>query len=261
MPITIDERYNSREATESEDPNTELLYVVQGTDDDLQVKSLVAATAPAFYDGLKRDSFTISTVGGGVWECAVRYVKLEDESQFTFDTGGGNVHITQGLTTVGRYAAPGEVAPNFQGAIGVNQDQIEGTDITVPVYNFTETHQIDDSLVTGAYKAALFFLTGKVNDGAFKGFARGEVLFLGASGAKRGFDDWEITFRFAASPNISGLTLGNITGIDKEGWHYLWIRFADEEDNDAHTLIKKPIAAYVEQVYEYGDFSGLGIGT
>src|SRR5690606_1625881 len=85
MPITIDERYNSREATESEDPNTELLYVVQGTDDDLLVKGLVAATAPAFYDGLKRDSFTISTVGTGVWECSVRYVKLEDESQFTFD--------------------------------------------------------------------------------------------------------------------------------------------------------------------------------
>jgi len=261
MPITIDERYNSREATESEDPNTELLYVVQGTDDDLLVKGLVAATAPAFYDGLKRDSFTISTVGTGVWECSVRYVKLEDESQFTFDTGGGNQHISQSMTTVGRYAAPGEIAPDFQGAIGVNQDQIEGTDITVPIYNFTETHQIDDALVTGAYKAALFFLTGKVNDAPFKGFARGEVLFLGASGAKRGFEDWEITFRFAASPNVTDLHLGNIVVASKEGWHYLWIRFADEEDNAAKTLIKKPIAAYVEQVYEYGDFSGLGIGT
>jgi hypothetical protein len=261
MSITIDERYNSREATESEDPSTELLYVVQGTDDDLTVKGLVAATAPAFYAGLKRDSFTISTVGGGVWECAVRYVKLEDESQFTFDTGGGNQHISQSMVTVGRYAAPGEIAPDFQGAIGVNQDQIEGTDITVPVYNFTETHQIDDALVTGDYKAALFFLTGKVNDAPFKGFARGEVLFLGASGAKRGFDDWEITYRFAASPNVVNLHLGNIVVASKEGWHYLWIRFADDEDNVAKVLIKKPITAYVEQVYEYGDFSGLGIGT
>ena len=47
MAITIDEKFDSREATESESPNTELLYVVQGTDDDLLVKSLVAATAPA----------------------------------------------------------------------------------------------------------------------------------------------------------------------------------------------------------------------
>ena len=67
MPITIDEKFDSREATESESPTTELLYVVQGTDDDLLVKSLVAATAPAIYDGLKRDSFSIKTLGGGVW--------------------------------------------------------------------------------------------------------------------------------------------------------------------------------------------------
>ena len=261
MPITIDEKFNSREATESESPTTELLYVVQGTDDDGLVKSLVAATAPAVYSGLKRDSFSVATLGGGVWECTVRYVKFENESQFTFDTGGGTQHINQAITTVNRYAAPGEVAPDFQGAIGVNQDQIEGTDITVPVYNFTETHKIDASLVTGAYKSTLFFLTGRVNAAAFKGFARGEVLFLGASGAKRGDEEWEITYRFAASPNVTDLQLGNITGINKEGWHYLWIRFTDEEDNAAKVLIKKPIAAYVERVYEYGDFSGMGIGT
>ena len=32
------------------------------------------------------------------------------------------------------------------------------------------------------------------------GLAAGECLFLGASGSKRGEDDWEIAFRFAASP-------------------------------------------------------------
>jgi len=260
MPITIDERFNSREATEGESPTTELLYIVQGTDDDGLVKALVAATAPGSYAGLKRDSISVSTLGGGIWECTARYVEEEDESQFTFDTGGGTQHVSQSITTVNRYAAPGEVAPDFQGAIGVNQDQIEGTDITVPVYNFTETHKIDDALVTAGYKATLFFLTGRVNGATFKGFARGEVLFLGASGAKRGDEDWEITFRFAASPNVTDLALGNITGINKEGWHYLWVRFTDEEDNAAKVLIKKPISAYVERVYEYGDFSGLGIG-
>ncbi len=89
-------------------------------------------------------------------------MKLESESQFTFDTGGGSQHVSQSMATLDQYAAPGEIAPNFQGAIGVNQVQIEGTDITVPVYNFTETHFIDDAMVTGAYKAALFYLTGRV---------------------------------------------------------------------------------------------------
>jgi hypothetical protein len=74
------------------------------------------------------------------------------------------------------------------------------------MYHFTE------SLVTGGYKLALFNLTGKVNGSGFKGFAKGEVLFLGASGSKRGLDDWEITFRFAASPKVAGLSLGSIDG-------------------------------------------------
>ena len=81
----------------------------------------------------------------------------------------------------------------------------------------------------------------------------------GLPGSKRGTDDWEITYRFAASPNVTGLAVGPITGIAKKGWEYLWVRYADAEDE--HVLVKRPIAAYVEQVYELGNFAGLGIGT
>jgi hypothetical protein len=136
---------------------------------------------------------------------------------------------------------------------------VAGIDITVPVFNFSETHFIDNALVTTAYKLNLFALTGKVNAAEFKDFARGELLFLGASGSRRGTGAWEITFRFAASPNVVNLSLGGITGIQKEGWHYLWVRFTDDEDATARTLIKRPISAHVEQVYQYADFSLLGL--
>jgi len=89
--------------------------------------------------------------------------------------------------------------------------------------------------------------------------SRPECLFLGAAGAKRGSGDWEITFRFAASPNVSNLTIGAITGIDKKGWEYLWVRYADQVDDGAKALVKRPVAAYIERVYEYGDFNLLGI--
>ncbi len=85
------------------------------------------------------------------------------------------------------------------------------------------------------------------------------MLFLGASGTKRGGGDWEITFRFAASRNRTNLTIGDITGISKKGWEYLWVRYADAEDANAKALIKKPVAVYVEKVYEEGDFGLLGI--
>jgi hypothetical protein len=96
----------------------------------------------------------------------------------------------------------------------VTADGVDGVDITVPVYQFSETHYFSNAQVTGAYKGAIFSCTGKTNAGGFKGFAPGEVLFLGATGSKRGDgpdDDWEITFRFAppASPNETGLSVGS----------------------------------------------------
>lgn len=261
---TIIERFDSRESTTGIDsPSVDLIYVVQGTEDDVEVKVLVEDTIPAIYFGLVFQSYHIAHQGGGIWEVTVRYGKVEPketgDSSFAFDTGGGSTHVTQSLQTIGRYAPAGKTAPNFQGAVGVTTDSVEGTDITVPVYSFTETHYVPVGLVTGGFKATLFFLTGKVNANGFKGFQPGEVLFLGASGSQRGKDDWEITYRFAASPNVTNLTVGSITGIAKRGWEYLWVRYADAEDQ--HVLVKQPIAAYVEQVYEAADFSGLGVGT
>jgi len=258
MTITIDEKFDSREATVGESASVDLLYAVQGTEDDLVAKLLVEATSPTTYAGLVRQSYHVVHLGGGVWDASVRYGKKEPkepgDSSFSFDTGGGTQHITQSLGTVARYPAG---APNFKGAIGVTHDAVEGADIVVPIYSFAETHYIPTEDVTGAYKAALFFLTGRVNDAPFKGFAGGEVLFQGASGSQRGEDDWEITFRFAASPNATGLTIGDIGGVNKKGWEYLWVRYADVED--ANVLVKRPFAVYIEQVYEDGDFDGLGI--
>jgi hypothetical protein len=263
MAVII-EKYDSRESTVGvENPSVDLLYVVDGTEDDAAVRALVEATIPAIYAGLVFQSYRIAHQGSGLWEVSVRYGKLDPkepgESSFSFDTGGGTTHITQSIATVNSYAPAGETPPDFKGAIGVNNDSVEGTDITIPVYNFKETHYIPVALVTPAYKAILFYLTGKVNAFPFKGFAPGEVLFMGASGSQRGQEDWEITFSFAASPNVTGLTVGDITGIDKKGWEYLWVRYQDSEDADV--LVKQPAAVYVEQVYPYGDFSLLGIGT
>lgn len=264
MSVTIDEKFDSRESTIGvRSPTVDLLYVVQGTDDDATVRATVEGAIPAIYAGLVFQDYHLAPQGGGVWEVSVRYGKLEPketgDSSFSFDTGGGTTHVTQSLQTVGRYAPAGRFAPDFKGAIGVTHDSVEGTDITVPVYSFTETHYLPIAAVTGSYKAALFLLTGRVNAAPFKGFAAGEVLFLGASGAQRGTEDWEITFRFAASPNATGLVIGDITGIDKRGWEYLWVRYADAEDEQV--LVKQPIAVYVERVYDEGNFAGLGIGT
>jgi len=270
MAIQMVELVESRRVVTGGSPSAEFTYSLSGTASESAAKSAALAGTAGTYDGLTRQTIDLEPVwvdtvaGDGRWTATVRYGLQEpvqtDQSTYQFDTGGGSRHITNSLETVHRYAASG-TAPDYRGAVGVTADGVEGVDITVPVYNFSETHYKADSFVTPAYKAKLFALTGKVNGGPFKGFAAGEVLFLGASGSKRGADQWEIAFRFAASPNRTGLAVGDITGIAKNGWEYLWVRYEDQEDAAAKALVKRPVAAYVERVYEGGDFSDLGIGT
>jgi len=131
----------------------------------------------------------------------------------------------------------------------------------VPVYSFGETHVLADATVTPQYRGLLFSLTGRTNNTSFKGCAAGECLFLGASGSKRGDGDWEIAFKFAASPNKNQFTVGGITIPAKKGWEYLWFRYEDTVDANAKRLVKRPLSAHVEKVYEEGNMAGLGIGT
>ncbi|WP_437226001.1 hypothetical protein SH661x_004354 [Planctomicrobium sp. SH661] len=262
MPIEVFEKWDSRESTISENSSIDLRFLIRGTADDAEARNALVAASPVLYGGLVRQSAHTERIAEEAWEGTVRYgvqePKQVGDSTFSFDTGGGTQHVTQALATVGAYAASGP-APNFRGAIGATPDGVEGVDITVPVYNFAETHYIAADLVTEGYKSTLFHLTGTINNGIFRGFNTGEVLFLGASGSKRGPEDWEISYRFAASPNVSGLVVGDIGGITKRGWDYLWVRYEDAEDTAARVLVKRPVGVYVEQVYPMGNFGGLGI--
>ncbi len=261
MSIEISESWDSGRSSDGITSSHEKKYVVTGTDDELEVLDLLINTAPETHYGLRRMQGECEPLGGGVWQCVVPY-EGKNETVYTFETGGSTQHITQSLQTIARYAPPGSTAPDFYGAIGVNGDSIDGVDVTVPVFNFTETRRVGGAAVTGAYKLALFNATGKVNNASFRGFAAGEVLFLGASGTKTGIDDWELSYKFAASPNVTSLAIGgNITISSKKGWEYLWVRFADAADTTANALVKRPIAAYVEQVYPTVDFSTIGIGV
>jgi hypothetical protein len=256
----ISENYLSRPFSIGSQAGRELVFDITGTDDEEEVEAMIEGAAPAVYLYRILDSISAEPVGSGVWKGYARYVRFETDDEYTFDTAGGTQKITQSITTVASYAPAGQSPPDFEGAIGVTEDRVEGVDVPVPQFQFTETHRFADSAVDQSYKIALAGLTGRYNVAAFRGFAAGEVMFMGASGSKRGDETWSITFRFSVSPNATGLAVGSITGIDKLGWDYLWVRYGDHADATAKALVKRPVAAYVEQVSYPGDFDGLGIG-
>ena len=184
----------------------------------------------------------------------------EDSFSTSFDTSGGTMHMNQSLGTSAK--APND-APDFGGAIGVDGDgNVAGVDVTMPVFNFEETHTLAGTVVTDAWKKKVAALTGTVNSSAFRGFEAGEVLFLGAAGSKRSKKasaNWEITFRFAVSANQAQLKIGDLTIANKRGWDYLWVSYKTAVAGNGKSLVKKPAAAYVEKVYPDGDFGTLGI--
>lgn len=109
MPITVAEKWDSREWTQGEGASTDLRYIIRGTNDDTDAKSALVAESPAFYGGLIRQSTHIARIGEDAWEGTVRYGTSSPpqtgQSSFSFDTGGGSQHITQGRGTVARYSA------------------------------------------------------------------------------------------------------------------------------------------------------------
>ena len=266
---TAEEQFNGVRDVFSSDNNTaEVGYDVHDAADEAAVKAIMNATAPSTRNGLFIISMEIyEQVNNTTWRVRVRYAERtwteNPDSRFSFDTTGGSQHITQSLTTVNAY---GDDSSRNKDAIGFDGKNVEGVDITVPVYEFSEVHFFDDGDIDNAYKSTLRGLTGSVNNNTFKGFAAGEVLFLGAVGSRQGddpSDQWEISYRFVSLPNQTGLSVGDIPGIAKKGWEYMDIRYSEvvETASGSEQVLKAPFAVYIHRVYPDGNFAGIGIGV
>jgi hypothetical protein len=273
-------------------------YKVFGTADDTVLHAEINAEISAYgqywqYPGLPNmklyaESYSVSFLGDNAWQVQISYSKDGAEEGTeplkrarSFDTTGGTQHITQaagGSVTVFRGSGgsstvvtqgserryPAGSAPDMSQAIGVDSNGVNGVDIVSPQLQWQESYDVPDVYVTNNYIRGVSALTGTVNNASFRGFAAGEVLFLGCSGShewddQKGRGPWSLSYRFVASPNVTSQTIGSISGIEKKGHEYLWVRY--EESTSGSDLIKKPKYVYVDKVYKDGDFSALGIGT
>ena len=206
------------------------------------------------------------------WRAQVEYSTPEyqtgsgEASETSFDTTGATEHITQSLETIGKYAPGSDVAPEFEGAIGVDENgNVRGVDIVAPSFRFQLVRYRDDADMGTSYRSTLYDLTGKVNSSAYTvdgmTFNAGELLFLGARAVQRGWGDWQVTYDFLAKPNRQNITIGGITVPEKQGHDYLWVLYKRQVDANAskHKTVSRPVAAYVERVYERRDFTALDL--
>jgi len=272
--ILVVEKPESRPTRDGAAGTTDLVYDVWYTDSSSDALAALKAEAPTTFNGRNRSQSAVEPVkiiegepGKCLWRGTVSYVAPGRRPQtgddvFSFSTGGGTAHITQSISTTSATAPAGKTAPDFKGAIGFDGKTVQGVDIGVSEFAFTVTRYIDDDDVDATYVGQLYALTNKVNDDTFTAwglgsFNAGECRFLGASGTRRADgEDWEIQFSFSAIPNKANLDVGGtITVPAKKGHEYLWVRY--EEAVDADRIAVQPVAAYVEKVYDDGDFDDL----
>lgn len=287
MAVIESEKLSSRLSETGDSARVELLFDLfvepeEGVENEVLVRRYLRDNSPGsvdyYGDGTLicwRNSIRIDEpLTPEHFTATVGYEPYAYQPTFEFNTAGGTRNIKQSFGTE-RYARDGEVATDFHSLIEVSGDpgeeEVNGVDVVIPVYQFQETYYFANQLVDGAYKRLLFYMTGKINEYEFKGFEPGELLFLGAVGRGRAGDVTEITYSFAAEPNIyAGQTEGGITipainidGIEvpyKRGWDYLWVRTVRKFDALAKTTTIQPKAVYKELIYLTADFSLLNIG-
>ena len=263
------EDQDSPRITDSANSTVVARYVVKNSSDTIptnaELRDYVRTISPLTNLGLPRLSSATVPAGWQRWRVTVTYgtdndgggSALNGGSSSSFETGGGSQHIKFSRSTRASYKEPNQAdQANFCGAINVSGQTVGGTDISVPVYTFTETRTFSAALVNDSYKNTLYQATAKTNDAPISFFGIGEVLFLGATGQENG-NEIAVTGSFAASPTISGLSVGEISGIYKQGWDFLWVYF--DEDVKNNFLIKKPIFAFVEEVYESYNLQSTGL--
>lgn len=264
-----------------ERPGASLPYMVTGTEDELAASAAFEAVVSAFYYGLLLQDYTMRHKGGGVWDFTAKYGTRENmqpadgsgsgsgsgpggggpaetkSANFSFDSTGGTKKITHSIATIAQYQRAGTTATPRHNAINVQPDgKIEGVEIGAGQFSFVVeralSHPINPALV-----AAIDARTWHVNsdtvvllvDGITITCAPGELLYKGATGGKNGTEGWRVSLHCARSPNVTGLIVGEIIGIAKKGWEYLWVWSDETVDPTSNRMIQRPQEVYIEQVY------------
>lgn len=260
MAFTFEETPDSRSET-YDPPAYTLIYKAAGEHDDyivsLHAQSATPITVFRPTGTLYRRNITMVPDGHAQYIVTVPYGQLDSSnvptgsSTFSFDTSGATVKIKAAKEHVATYPTTNN---HHKGAIGVKEDgDVEGADIVVPALKLTYGFSHAQGVVSETFARTIASATGRTNANAFRGFAQGELLFVGGSGSDGTEAAATVDYSFIAQANETSMSIGEISGIVKKGHHYAWVEF--EDDTSGGEAIKPPKRVHVERVYDEIDFA------
>lgn len=262
MAVDFFERPGSPSITK-DPPTFTQVWGVTGTTNSATASAHVINNTPTsvFSIGvglLYRQDVRLDPNGWNNWTAIVKYGQRNrnaGEFSFSFDTTGATTHISAAKQHIASFPG-GDPANPHKGAIGVTKEGgVQGCDVIIPNLVLTYTVKYPLGIVDEALARSFAQNTGKVNVDSFRGFAPGELLFLGATGLGGTNTDTELSIRLAANENTDSLSFGDIVGIIKQGWHYAWIEFKDAVEQGKP--VTQPSRAHIERVYDFVSFLSL----
>jgi hypothetical protein len=274
---TITERPNSGEIVGTERTD---IWLIDGTEDALEAREdLLDQTDkergefPGLGDMVRDDDKTrIEKHSLNRWLGYLIYApKPLGDIELDFSTTGGKEHITQALSHVASYGPAGRTPTDHKGAIGVKgPGDLEGCDIDTVSFRFTCKIRVPTDRWDPTYLTNIKSCTGKLNSAAFwfrvknhiYTFAAQTLKFLGGRVLDSSSSEYvEVAEEFEAADHLTGQTIGEITGIAKNAFDYLWHEHEKDLDGNGEVTATRLRAVHVERVYREADWSILGISV
>lgn len=216
------------------------------------------------YDNLVLSELSYDRLGPKEWQFDASYANVPNRGGYTIsiDTTGGVVKQTEAFAQTA-YNAPGFTAIDYGTSVDVQDGKPQGVDRIIPALKLDITARIHWDLLSGPiqYAKTIATATGSTNLSEFLTFARGELLFAGATGDIITERDPTLTFTFIASSNLADFSIGPISGITKAGHDYVWVSYLTEKDTTSNRKRQVARAAYVSRIYTETEFSNFNIGV
>lgn len=269
------------EASGTLDPRRVYHCGVTGTIDESTVRILAEAyLGPVIstpFGEMFRGEITCAQTHYAHWDVDIEYLRRpKDIGTYSIRINGMGVteHVDHSLETIAAYpdgTVPGSVAtsaPSFKTLIGVEVDgNIIGADTIKPFARLTVTFNHPAGFMNLAYCKYLIELDGYVNADKFFVWDPGEVRYMGTETDSERSDGTvgQVTavYEFEIQRNKTGIGVGSITGVNKLGWHLLWIKKRPDTLVVGTTTypVQVPDRVYIERMSPTIDFqTAFGFG-
>lgn len=284
MAITVERHWSDASGGDNLDStgSRQLRFIISGTDDVGEAIDALRGSAPGSVGPYTAVNWEIvERLTDTHWLGLASYGQLSGggsgepplgrDGELSIDTTGGKTKVTHYRPGYRQHAyvrSGGDpyVPPEFNGAINVKEDAIEGVEIDDLACSIKISRVYSDAELPASYLMTVTNLTPSTNESTMTlrvnkknlVFERGEVLYRGSQiNYQRSSGEWRVVHNFDCKPNEENRVYGGITVPLIRGWEYVWVH-CEKDNSQANWAIMQPRVISVGPVYREKNLNQLG---